>query len=798
MGAFTKATRRITAVATSAVMASSAVFGAGLSNYPDNFNNTGASVVVGAAAQASDTTAANAIIDSLMTETMMYEVTYTKSSGGGGGDTVDAVRSNAELNYGEYLGNVTEVRGFDESDTDVLEDERFDNDISDEDYEQTLELLNGHFNYALRDDVDGVTEITDGIFYESGEEFALYTLEMNSAVDLDGDDYDDDLIGHELMIMGNEFTIADISAEDDGTLTKLVLTGGSQTYALEEGASISVPFGGRTYDIRVLNIDDDEVLLEVDGDAQSIDEYDSEDVSGLVIAVTDLVSGSQHTRGNAVLVIGGQKVTLEDNGRIKINDEDFDDMYEDEYEIDVSFGDGTGFGEIVISYMVGDDVLLQEGDALSDVLFDAFEVVYEGTNDVDYSEIELSADNDDITITAETDEGESLNRVLLHTDETDVWVQGKNRDDKVYYDGNYPDARIQPDQLESHEGWGFLLGDKDDAFLYEIANVGSEPEYETDFDEILRGEDVDDLTPDEWDEELGSGDAEFDWVAVSGVEIDAGLGSEIPFENEMYLDLYHGDSRNIPVSGLSDGSISLVFMLDEGDVDYDAVNDVNTHIVIPVMWKVENTEFKFDEPELMRVNADVGWENEDHAENDDDNSDFRTFVTRYGVMVEYEHDDEEEVTIMVPDEQVRAEVSVVFGGGSRTELMTEEFMTMEEAEARADELEEDGMRDVEVNKMMEGAVSFAISGPLLDNQVTGTGNMIVVGGPAVNRVAAELLGMPFPTMGAASGLSAGQAQIRMFESVNSILVYGWSAADTQAAANRLNSGNLEGSQVNVG
>ena len=103
--AFIKATKRITAVATSAVMASSAVFGAGLSNYPDNFNNTGVSVVVGASAQASDSTAASAIIDSLKTETMKYEVTYTKSTGGGGGDTVDAVRSNAELNYGEMLGD---------------------------------------------------------------------------------------------------------------------------------------------------------------------------------------------------------------------------------------------------------------------------------------------------------------------------------------------------------------------------------------------------------------------------------------------------------------------------------------------------------------------------------------------------------------------------------------------------------------------------------------------------------------------------------------------------------------------
>ncbi len=101
------------------------------------------------------------------------------------------VRSNTELNYGEYLGwyndsgtihpGVTESQGFDDSDTDVLEEKRFDNDISDEDYEQTLELLGGHFNYALRDEVDGVTEITDGIFYNSGKAFARYTLNIDGS-----------------------------------------------------------------------------------------------------------------------------------------------------------------------------------------------------------------------------------------------------------------------------------------------------------------------------------------------------------------------------------------------------------------------------------------------------------------------------------------------------------------------------------------------------------------------------------------------------------------------------------------
>ncbi len=880
--AFKKATRRITAVATSVVMASSAVFGAGLSNYPDNFNNTGVNVVVGAAAQASDSTAANMIIDSLKTESMKYEVTYIKSTGGGGGDTVDAVRSNTELNYGEYLGDffdkkylhrddyspdgelaklfptdynnddpelsvdvdskgfvlhapsgnkipiitdgVTETSGFDESDTDVLKDKRFDNDISDEDYEQKLELLGGEFNYALRDEVDGVEEITSGIFYKDGDIFASYTLEMNSPISLDEDKFDDDLIGHELEIMGNEFTIADITRngkkdDENRNVTKLVLTGGSQRYALPEGGSISVPFGGRTYEITVLNIDDDEVLLEVDGDAQSIDEYDSEDVSGLVIAVTDLVSGSQHTKGNAVLVVGGNKVTLE-KGRVKINNEDFSDMYEGEYDINVEFS-GEGLETITIDYIVDDHFLLQEGDSLTDVLFDAFEVVYEGTNEPDYSELKLEANDDDIEIFGETDEGESLSKSLLHANVlkdsekvitgVHLYVVGNNDDNRIFFRGSLPDipgfvntadgdiVDLMNDnvafKLSDSEGFGFLLGDKNDAFLYEIGKVGDAEEYETHFNELLRGNDVDNLPLADWAEDLGRG-APFSTVIDDRGEITLDtrkLGNEIPFENEMVLELTE-EAENVNFLAVAPASSKLTFKLDKGDVNYDKPNDVDMNITIPIIWNSDD-ELEFNTPQLE--GDEDKWVNADNADNDED-SDFKTFVTKYGVMVEV-NDDNDKITIMTPDEQVRAEVSVVFGDSAKTEFMSESFMTMEEAEERADELKGESMyKNVEVNDMREGAVTFAISGPLLDSQVIGTSNMIVVGGPAVNRVAAQLLSLPYPSVGVASGLSPGQGQIRLFESVNSVLVYGWSAADTSAAASRLSSGNLEGSQVNVG
>jgi hypothetical protein len=62
-------------------------------------------------------------------------------------------------------------------------------------------------------------------------------------------------------------------------------------------------------------------------------------------------------------------------------------------------------------------------------------------------------------------------------------------------------------------------------------------------------------------------------------------------------------------------------------------------------------------------------------------------------------------------------------------------------------------------------------------------NAIVVGGPAVNKVAAQLLGKEFPAYGANSGLAPNEAVIELKKNGSNyaLLVAGWEAADTQRA-----------------
>jgi hypothetical protein len=99
-----------------------------------------------------------------------------------------------------------------------------------------------------------------------------------------------------------------------------------------------------------------------------------------------------------------------------------------------------------------------------------------------------------------------------------------------------------------------------------------------------------------------------------------------------------------------------------------------------------------------------------------------------------------------------------------------------------------------------GGVYYTFAGPVvspvakLDKELTAADkaskHLIVVGGPCVNSVAAEVLGLVYPACGTASGLTPDTAKIEVVDDkyasgLKVVLVYGWEARDTRLAANVL-------------
>ena len=96
--------------------------------------------------------------------------------------------------------------------------------------------------------------------------------------------------------------------------------------------------------------------------------------------------------------------------------------------------------------------------------------------------------------------------------------------------------------------------------------------------------------------------------------------------------------------------------------------------------------------------------------------------------------------------------------------------------------------------------------PVVDTEVTSkTGdNLILVGGPAVNKLSAEFLGLTYPAYGAASGINSGEAIISLKDNGEKVamIVAGYESADTIRASRVLrdyaaNKANLKGAEVTV-
>jgi hypothetical protein len=147
-----------------------------------------------------------------------------------------------------------------------------------------------------------------------------------------------------------------------------------------------------------------------------------------------------------------------------------------------------------------------------------------------------------------------------------------------------------------------------------------------------------------------------------------------------------------------------------------------------------------------------------------DEEDLRQGLSTYGVFFEQTDEtgnDADDLTIEYPLSQRGADVFVVIG----------ETQTSRVGGASGGA--------VVLNPINVGAAKLA-------SEIRGqemSMNMIVVGGPCINTAAAKLMGSDSALCGEASGLSAGQAVIKLFENNGyvAMLVAGYDKADTRRA-----------------
>lgn len=865
------ATKKIVAVATSAAVVSSTVFASGLANYPSNFvedDKFMGQVVIGSEA---DSAAAVSIINDLKAqfsgEEEMVKVSYQKTESADG-ETVKFAESGESWNFGEANSDVR-TSMFDEADSEsILSDElTFDNGLSDEDYSQELSFDDNavKFEHTLRDEHSD--EISTHLFVDNGDNgyISKYVLELDNALvgaDAAGDS--GNFVGETLEVLGNEYTITEVGFDTTLGIDKLGLIGGANKISLGESEETTVSVDGKDYTVSIQSVSNNEVLLTVNGESNSIDEYDTEQLGGITIAVTDLVDSSRDSvKGYAEIVIGGNEILLENGQEVKVNDEEISDVYED-YKVVSTFTNSgtndewTGF-ELAYSTDDTDGILLTAGDSWEDKVFNKFSLAFDGTNDVDYSEVELTASSDKLSLTGTTESEDSFSEDIAHAvddaaSNPSVRLIGGDEDtpmlladitfganvnvasgvtdgavavadtsgvtgttehvvyeelggtagqydvanDRVIYAGtadeiaalfNLTAANSNVDGIlmtEADAGMRFVAGDVDGQYLYEIASYDSADD-ETSVDEVYSGDSVttdkDNLDVASKLDDVTTFTITTDVFTVLDADYDLTFNGNLAFEDEFMVDLSG-------VSSITADTSTISFDYDEDDLDVDDSGDASGFSVT-MSWDNDDDEFVIGSPDNGAV-IDFGSGTEQDTEDGNDN--VQEFVTKYGTKLVYDNDEGSYVKVHTPEEQVEAEVSLVFGEAGNTESGSR-TVSADEVEAVKEELEADGYTITGTETMTSEEVEFMVEGAVMDSEADlAAGNHIVVGGPAVNAAARAYLGIEEYTMEQA-GVAMNEYVIKYFEEANSVLVYGYSAADTAAAAAKLNAGGLSGEEV---
>ena len=323
----------------------------------------------------------------------------------------------------------------------------------------------------------------------------------------------------------------------------------------------------------------------------------------------------------------------------------------------------------------------------------------------------------------------------------------------------------------------------EEVYLWEMSSV-DKTKLELDFDNLL-GSDSENSVP--------AGDVNSDLDLATGVMSATGAVLTLTYTNlgAPIFNLMGGllmDFTNAENASFISTSTNFIRFSYQTDVDAD--NDNYELFGFDVAIK-RAAASKADTDAIILTIA-----NHNFSQMDDllEDSDFKVYVDAYGTRVTLDTDNNDNLKIEIPNKEVQGLVDVNFGGAApQVSTFTVDKAS---ADAKVKQLEDDGYT-VTTETVSTMAVSFDITAPVMASDVTGMSDMVVIGGPAANMVAAKLLGVPFPSFGEASGLEEGEAVVRYFSNSNSVLVYGWDAAGTVAAANKLNSGGLSGSSVDV-
>jgi hypothetical protein len=771
-----KTIKKISAATLATTMIGATILGAAaadLQDYPKprfigddgTFNGV---IVVGAQAAAEDVIGATNIIASLQLEAKKEIIETAEGTVVIEGEATKIATESNPLTVGEPLQDVKVSLDEDELPV-LLANGEYIADGDDEsktyDYDQTIRFGPGNnaittwlrtSDYELDEDNPHIM-----VFSEKGSKFLTYTLDFkeNPESDLSNGDEcgsTDELCDFEdttIMMLGQEYDIT--RAELDGNDLILEMSSGMMTSTLYEGETITLTFDGAEYEVTVDVVGTGSggnvvTILTVNGEpTKELQKDQTQKIAGIELGIKQIIENEAGEEGAGKdlvqFYLGAKALTITDPdvtdpgayGEVEVNGDEIDGLRAD---VLMNIGsDDKKIQKIELVWEPEDDLIVTEQQ----------DAVLPGLKSFKISMVEPIVNVYD-TIRVEPS-GDSIISVEMP-------FNGESESFDAYYDedgdgkwdglGGGDDERIHiatPAVVE--EGHSILLTNvqEEESYLLEFDNINS--------DEVITFKDLKgnehEASCDSYPCQVSIEDTTFTISAVDvgndEINISAGLGNTVFSDSGAALILNPVSAGDVDaevnitfVEEDENGKVlqgnQLVFTLgfDGGDASVEQIHDPGNALVIAPGESTPWHEFE--------------------------DSDEFVAVTTYGSAVNHDRGaDQEQVVIQYPDDELHLEVYVQNTAAS-VSAGKEETVRYE-------------------------SVPIPVSASKLDSEVgrVSAQNLIVVGGPCANTVAAELMGYPVEC---AEGFVKGKAKIKLFDTGDHVamLVAGYSALDTRMAS----------------
>ena len=717
-------------------------------------------VVVGQNAKVSDVVGAIAVAAELGQHgaTVTGSATQAAAEVSGGVALYDA---NTKLYMGDPINEVKNTLTAKDLPNILKKGTLEDDDGNTYDYSQYLHIGSNDIEFKQEEsDKDPVIAVQ----MSTSDSAPLYTYELDFNKEVDFTKQDDNrniMAGNTLDIGGTTFTIG-----SETTSTQLVLYKASQTITLNAGGEKTVNVNGQSYDVKVIGFDsnNDEVVLNVNGATDSVREGNSRKIGGLEIYAKTVTSWNNGADGVAVLQVGSEKVTLEDGQPVMLGDnEDEVDGTEVHFVAGDSASPVTTLSTIKIDVYApdSDNDYIAEGSSFTDPVFGTFKLRFDSVSPElkDNSRDEISMKNDGDTkayVSFKDQDGTSRTLYFAKLDSGSLKLEDNNGYNMYLYEGanvteddvialNPGDSAythlVKVDRIKTDDTDGYvefkdeLTGDtyktregKFDAANDELDLIVDGKTYKV----YYQGTDANGNNyvtvnyPDNKVEiyptfKLNDGEELAITGDLTGLNIAAGSTLVLPTGTLDTSTLDNGTTNTVTVGNVkykvTTDSSNNVIEISLYDTSNPAVllreeeddNNVQNAVIVPTGLFDSNTKVGFDAPIYTASTkyTDVGTANDD----------ITAYLDYYGTYAEYDQTDDNHpiVNIWYPDTQMYAKLAI----GSNPEF----------GAAAAS----------------SGTVNFKPVTPSIakmDSEVSSSDkaskNLILVGGPAINSLVAEL------------------------------------------------------------